>query len=366
MISAVVVKTFKRKNAASVSRYNHDERHPDHKGRTDIMEKYSYKSQALEDYGGWRKFDAYEREHQDQGKQNNVAREYIIPLPNHWKDDEQKVESFKERIKDYVCNATGISKDGLVMEMTFHYNHAKDEDQDNFHVHVLVGEREYVTERKQEVYKRDFWQDMTTGRMCKPGAPGGICVHKKGDLKYDKAGNPKYESESARYLSVKNTVLSENSFLEKLKYEVKDAIEELDQTMQMRVGKKGPYNVPYMTYTDEEKRLMPERVRVIKEINKGREVINNNLNDGLKNKVITKDEARETVNRYKTDLEVFKATREKDQGKQSYLESIRDITYSHAIKIHDWVYGKIEQLRVAAAHVLGRDEQVERSRSFHR
>ncbi len=366
MISTVIVKALSRKAAASVSRYNHDERHPDHKDRTDIMEDYTFKSPALEEYGEWKKLDDYENNNQKTDTKNNTCREYIISLPNSWAGDDQKIDELKDRLLNYICDVTGFTRETMMAEMVFHYNHAKNPDQDNFHVHMMVGERELVKEKRQKVYKRDFWQDKTTGKMCKPGAPGGVCVHKKGDLKFDKLGNPEYESNGQTHLSVKNEVFKDKVFLEDMKYQVKEIFETLDNTQKMTVGKKTPYSVPLIDYTDQEMRLNPDRVAVIKEINMGRRVINNNLSDGVKSGAITKQEAQNMADKYKSDIAVVKSTRGKDQGKLSYLEEIRDVTFTHAMRIHDWVYEKIEELRNAFAHVFGRDDSVERTRSFHR
>lgn len=58
----------------------------------------------------------------------------------------------------------------------------------DIYIHLWICDREYVKDEAR-VYESDYWQK--NGKRCKANTPGGVLLHKQGDIQYDKEGNPK-------------------------------------------------------------------------------------------------------------------------------------------------------------------------------
>ncbi len=50
------------------------------------------------------------------------------------------------------------------------------------YIHIYLSDREFV-EFDKVLYRKDFWQDKTSGKMCKAHDPNGALTHKKGEVK---------------------------------------------------------------------------------------------------------------------------------------------------------------------------------------
>ena len=351
MITQCLVKTIVRKSAAPVAKYNHDDMHPDHKGRTDIREDLGYKSECLERFGGWSKIDEYEAEHSEQKKQNNSCREYIVSLPNEWADKPEYIEQFIKKTSESFASLTGFDENQLLMEITFHYNHGQTQETDNFHCHVMISERQLETEMKQDVYKKDIWQNEKTGRLCKPHAENGILRHRKGELKYDKQGNPVYISSGSSYLSAKAKAMRDASFLDSVKLETKKNMESIDPGLQLIVGKENDLQLTRIKYTRQEERLYPERVQLIKEINDERTKINHDIKAGLDSNSISREDAEIMVNQWREYLTASTRTRDPDE-KMRILSNVKLLTEARAKEIHDWVTSSMDRVRDFAKDIL--------------
>lgn len=56
------------------------------------------------------------------------------------------------------------------------------------YIHLWICDREFLKDEPR-VYESDYWQ--LNGKRCKANAPGGVLLHKEGEIQYDKEGKPK-------------------------------------------------------------------------------------------------------------------------------------------------------------------------------
>ncbi|QIK56996.1 hypothetical protein G7059_03600 [Erysipelothrix sp. HDW6A] len=59
---------------------------------------------------------------------------------------------------------------------------------DSIYIHLWICDREFV-KNEPRVYANDYWQK--DGKRCTANTPGGVLLHKEGDIQYDKDGKPK-------------------------------------------------------------------------------------------------------------------------------------------------------------------------------
>lgn len=133
----------------------------------------------------WKVHSDFEKQHSNSDKQNNEAREVIVPVDNSLYDDRKKLERVCDSL---VKNIVGENHD---YEYAVHWNKAHT----NLHIHILFSERENVLEREPKVYAKDIWQDKDTHKLAKANSENAELVHRKGEIQRDKEGNIKYKEE---------------------------------------------------------------------------------------------------------------------------------------------------------------------------
>ena len=115
----------------------------------------------------WKFYSEYEINHQHQEgehQKQNEAREIIIALPNDLASNEKGKTTDEQKQKltnlcdDLVNNIIGENHD---YEYAVHWNSSRT----NLHVHILYSERKVINEVKPKVYKKDIWQNETTGKL---------------------------------------------------------------------------------------------------------------------------------------------------------------------------------------------------------
>ena len=145
----------------------------------------------------WKEHSAFEKANKKTDKENNEAREIIIPIPN---------EMAYRKDLSHFCNELKyqLVPDGHDYEYAVHWNKTRT----NLHVHILFSERANNLELKPKVYKRDIWQD-ENGNMAKANADGAILKCEKGEIQKDKEGNIKYEAD---IFKPKNTMFKSKEY----------------------------------------------------------------------------------------------------------------------------------------------------------
>lgn len=133
----------------------------------------------------WKVHSDFEKQHSNSDKQNNEAREVIVPVDNSLYDDRKKLERVCDSL---VKNIVGENHD---YEYAVHWNKAHT----NLHIHILFSERENILEREPKVYAKDIWQDKDTHKLAKANSENAELVHRKGEIQRDKEGNIKYKEE---------------------------------------------------------------------------------------------------------------------------------------------------------------------------
>ena len=88
----------------------------------------------------WKVHSDFEKQHSNSDKQNNEAREVIVPVDNSLYDDRKKLERVCDSL---VKNIVGENHD---YEYAVHWNKAHT----NLHIHILFSERENI-DRKSVV-----------------------------------------------------------------------------------------------------------------------------------------------------------------------------------------------------------------------
>lgn len=133
----------------------------------------------------WKVHSDFEKQHSNSDKQNNEAREVIVPVDNSLYDDRKKLERVCDSL---VKNIVGENHD---YEYAVHWNKAHT----NLHIHILFSERENILEREPKIYAKDIWQDKDTHKLAKANSENAELVHRKGEIQRDKEGNIKYKEE---------------------------------------------------------------------------------------------------------------------------------------------------------------------------
>lgn len=158
-------------------------------GRSDYMQNPEKQEEVVlfksEMKYSWQFHSDFEKQHSNSDKQNNEAREVIVPVDNSLYNDRKKLEQVCDSL---VKNIVGENHD---YEYAVHWNKAHT----NLHIHILFSERENVLEREPKVYAKDIWQDRDTHKLAKANAPNAELVHRKGEIQKDKDGNIKYKDE---------------------------------------------------------------------------------------------------------------------------------------------------------------------------
>lgn len=349
-------KMIYRKNASETSRYNNNDQHPDHIAKTEILEGLHYESEGLRQIGGWSFIDGFET-----GVRSDSihADEIIESLPNEWASDPQKILEYQKRMQDFLLEEIGdknLNRDNLIVEMVVHFNCRNEQgeplplDQCNLHMHTLKSQRTINNEVEFKRYKRDYYQDPDTGKMIKTEEAkrrGIEPTHRKGEVQMEN-GKPVLLNNP---LSKKHEEIYGKKFCKLWKERSAQVMMEIDPKLDLTVGRKRNLEVEIdgerkslqltqISFNRAEERSHPERVAIIKDINRERKNFNEQTLEFLKlepNQKELKDyyEAVEQYRNLKPTEPLDKIRPRpnekwkmeyKEQGRERWLRTLREIS----------------------------------------
>lgn len=162
----------------------------------------------------WEELSAFER---SQPRVKNQALELIIALPN------QMADLAKDKLIDQANLIASETAKNQPYAFALHWN----KEQTNLHIHLLLSERtEIEPEKKQKKYRQDIWAKADGKRAMKKEDRHHI-MHHKGDLQFDKKGNPVYEVIGKAGFSIKNPDMARKTWLETSKNTVQTILTDL-------------------------------------------------------------------------------------------------------------------------------------------
>ncbi|TLG71149.1 hypothetical protein [Culicoidibacter larvae] len=148
----------------------------------EVLERYNFlTATCLGSYGSnlaaWKNLQDFEYSQVRKSvKSNNVAKEYLIELPNSWLD-RKDLSALCKNLVDRICP-------GLAVVSWFVRDAAVGEDH-NLHLVVLFSLRSFASEYAK--YTSNFYFD-TAGRVSRVAKPGYTLRYAKGDYKVDAEG----------------------------------------------------------------------------------------------------------------------------------------------------------------------------------